>query len=191
MFAHEFGVAYAFSPLFDLMSQAAADYAGNPALKLPIFESNDGAWFGALNICRELARRAPEPVHVVWPEALSDRVAANAQELVLQGMATEVGLIMRGAGAAASPSTYDDKARASLTNTLAWLDGSWPAALQTLPPERTLSFLEVTAFCFVTHLEFRSVTDTHRYRSLREFCQLYANRPSALATEYAFDKQSG
>jgi glutathione S-transferase len=73
MFAHECGVAYRFEPVLDLASRNPGDYAGNPALRIPIFATPQGTWFGALNICRELVRRAPQPPHVVWPERLDFR----------------------------------------------------------------------------------------------------------------------
>ncbi|HKU40119.1 MAG TPA: glutathione S-transferase N-terminal domain-containing protein [Polyangiales bacterium] len=184
MFAHECTVAYEFQPLFDLMSQSPADYAGNPALKLPVLESGGGAWFGALNICRELARCASGPLRIVWPEDLRERLAANAQELVLQGMASEVVLIMSGNDAAA----YGDKARTSMLNSLAWLDAQLPGVLRSLPAERSLSFLEISSFCFFTHLEFRSIADTSSYANLRAFCQAYGNRSSARDTTYRFDQ---
>lgn len=187
VFAHESGVSYAWQPLLNLMSESPADYGGNPALKLPILETPEGAWFGALQICRELVRRATAPVRAVWPEDLADRTAANAQELVVQGMATEVALIMRGLPAPAVASPADAKARASLANTLRWLDQQLPAAVRTLPADRTVSFLEVTSFCFIRHLDFRAVTDTAGYANLRAFCAAYGDRPSLLATDYRFD----
>jgi glutathione S-transferase len=184
--AHECNVDYEFQPALDLMSLSASDYGDNPALKLPILETPDGAWFGALNICRELVRRAPSRIRVVWPEDLSDRSAANAQELVLQGMATEVSLILRGLPAAGA-NPVDDKARESLMNSLVWLDLHLPAALRTLPAGRTLSFLEVSTFCFVRHLSFRGVADSSRYANLSAFCAAYADRSSLRETEYKFD----
>jgi glutathione S-transferase len=184
--AHECNVEYEFQRILDLMSLSRSDYGDNPALKLPILETPDGAWFGALNIGRELVRRAPSPIRVVWPEDLSDRTAANAQEIVLQGMATEVALILRGLPApGASP--VDDKARASLTNSLVWLDANLPAALRTLPAGRTLSFLEVSTFCFVRHLGFRGVADSSVYARLTAFCDAYADRSSLRETEFKFD----
>lgn len=187
VFAHECSVVYTWQPLLNLMSESPADYGGNPALKLPILETPEGAWFGALSICRALVRRATAPVRVVWPEDLADRTAANAQELVLQGMATEVGLIMRGLPAPEVATAADLKARASLANTLRWLDQQLPAAVRTLPVDRTISFLEVTSYCFIRHLDFRGVTDTSGYANLQAFCEAYGDHPSLRETEYRFD----
>jgi glutathione S-transferase len=187
VFAHECAVSYAWQPLLDLTSRADSDYGGNPALKLPVLETPEGAWFGALNICREIERRAESPVRVVWPEEVADRSASNAQELVVQGMATEVGLIMRGLPAADVASAPDAKARASLENSLEWLEAQLPAAIEALPADRTLSFLEVTSYCFIRHLDFRGVMDTSRFANLRAFCDAYGDRPSLRETEYRFD----
>jgi glutathione S-transferase len=183
MFAHECAVDFRFKPVLDLMSRSAADYGHNPALRLPVLETQEGPLFGALNICRELARRGPRGLRVVWPEQLMERAAMNAQELVSQGMSSEVLLIMSGAQAAGG---YTDKARESLTNSLAWLDAHLPEVLRALP-ERALSFLEVSSFCFITHLEFRQVVDVSQYSNLRAFSQAYAARKSARDTAYRFD----
>jgi glutathione S-transferase len=95
MFARELGVAHAFRPIGDLLSFDATEYAGNPALKLPILEGPGGTRFGTLNICRELSRRAASQLRIVWPEDQLDPLSCNALELTLQGMATEVILIMQ------------------------------------------------------------------------------------------------
>lgn len=185
--AHEFGVSYGFRPVHDLLSQTANDYGGNPALKLPVLETPEGTWFGALSICRELARRATTPTRFVWPEALAERVASNAQEMVLQGMASEVAWIMRKLAEPDAADAYFEKTRISLLNGLDWLEVHLPQALQTVREEAALSFLEVSAFCFLTHLEFRKLVDTGAYPSLRRFSEAFAERPSARETQYRFD----
>ena len=65
-----------------------------PALKLPVLQTSGGSWFGALTICRALSRLSTRELHIVLPEVLHPPLLANAQELVLQAMATEVNLIM-------------------------------------------------------------------------------------------------
>lgn len=185
LIAHECGVAYEFRPVFDLMSQSPATWGDNPALKLPVLETSEGKWFGALNISRELARQAAKPVRVLWPEDLRDRTAANAQELVITAMSTVVSLVMRGLPApGANP--VDDKARVSLTQTLDWLEAQLPAAVRGLP-ERNFSFLEASSIAFIRHLEFRKVLDTQPYSALRAFADSYSARPSVRDTEYKFD----
>ena len=185
MFAHELGVEHSFQLVADLNSENAQDYAANPALKIPVLQTPEGPWFGALHICRELARRAPHAPKIIWPEQLHDRIAANAQELVLQGMGTEVALIMQSAGGAMPTSS---KAFTSLTNSLSWLEANLPAARGSAGG--ALSFLDVTAYCFVTHLPFRKVLDVSPYRTLQAFCEEFAQRPSAQATTYRFDFSS-
>src|SRR6185312_1791783 len=95
VFAHELGVKYRFAPVLDLMSSDSRDYAGNPALKLPVLTTDDDAvWYGTLAICRELQRRSQLQRTIVWPEQLTQALTSNAQELVLHAMSAEVSLIM-------------------------------------------------------------------------------------------------
>src|SRR5262245_43668927 len=56
--AAELGVSYQFRVVPNLLSLDASDYGGNPALRLPVLHTEQGAWFGALNICRALERLA-------------------------------------------------------------------------------------------------------------------------------------
>lgn len=186
IFAGELGVEHEFRVLFDLTSTDPADYAGNPALKIPVLVTQKGSCYGALNACRELARRSSENRLVVWPEALPDALACNAQELVLHAMSTEVILIMAKmtGGAASVPA----KALRSLENTMAWLEGNASDVLGSLPEPRHLSFLEVSLYCLVTHLEFREVLSTESYPALREFAERFGTRASARVTAYCFDR---
>jgi glutathione S-transferase len=186
IFAHELRVAHGFVSVPDLMSLEPADYAGNPALKLPTLETSGGSWFGAGSICRELARRADPSTTVVWPEALDTPLLSNAQELTLQAMTTEVGLIMGQLGGADADSAHHHKLRTSLENTLQWLDANAARVLTELPARRDLSYLEVTLFCLVTHLKFRGIAPTDRYEQLSSFCADFQARPAAQATHYHF-----
>lgn len=187
IFAVETGVACSFQVVPDLTSCDTADYAGNPALKLPILKTRGTTWFGALNICRELSRQSSRKPRIVWPEELDQALVANAQELVVQAMATEVALIMARLAAENEGSAQQMKMRQSLLNTLAWLEENARPALALLPKERDLSYLEVTLFCLVTHLEFRNVLPVASYSQLSEFCQNFASRASVAATAYRFD----
>ena len=182
--AHELGVPYELVVAADLQSQDPADYGGNPALKLPALHTESGVWFGALNGCRELARRAHCERDLVWPEELVDQLTANAQELVLQGMSTEVTLIM---DRLSDEGRLATKAHFSLTNSLTWLDERLPEILTRLPSRRLPSILEVTLFCFVTHLSFRSVLETSGFVRLEGFLRDFGGRESARRTEYHFD----
>jgi glutathione S-transferase len=186
LFAEELGLDYEFKLVRDLFSCDSSDYGGNPALRLPVLKTRDASWFGALNICRELARRSGRRLNVVWPEHLDQPLLANAQELTLQGMATEVSLIMGAMASTTETNPHAIKQRASLMNTLSWLDTALPDVLKALPPARDLSFLEATLFCFVEHLAFREILPLEGYPSLIEYCAGFRARPSAAKTPYRF-----
>jgi glutathione S-transferase len=201
IFAAELGVEAAFRVVPDLSSTDPRDYAGNPALSVPTLETPEGAWFGSLNVSRELARRSQLALEVVWPEALERPLSANAQELTLHAMSAEVALIMGSLGApAASAATSSAAASSAVTpgalqreklqNRLracvAWLDSNLGAVLELLPA-RDLSYLEVSLFCLVTHLDFRGVLATAPFTNLLRFSERFAQRPSAQATPYRFD----
>ncbi|WP_434299133.1 glutathione S-transferase N-terminal domain-containing protein [Corallococcus exiguus] len=187
LFAAELGVDHSFQVVRDLLSTAPADYGGNPALRIPVLKTAQGVWFGALNVSRELWRRSNPRLRVVWPEDLDVPLLANMQELTLQAMATEVTLVMEKMAGAGEGTTHARKLRESLLNMMAWLEENASAALAALPPERDLSYLEVTLFCLVTHLEFRDALPTASYETLNRFCQQFAQRPSASATPFRFD----
>ena len=185
IFAAELGVEYSFEVVRDLMSCDPADYGGNPALKLPSMRTAEGVWYGALPICRALWRRSGARIPILWPEDLDDPLLADYQELVVQAMSTEVTLVL--ATIAGGGETYRNKLRTSLLGTLAWLEEHLTAALAALPPDREISYLEVTLVCLVGHLEFRDVVPLGPYPRLGEFCRQLAGRPSIAATTYRFD----
>lgn len=191
IFAAELEVAYDFHLVRDLMSTDPEDYGGNPALKLPTLQTESGAWFGSLNICRELARHSSIGLDILWPEDLGSALHANMQELTLQAMSTEVGLIMGKASGVAADNALLLKQRASLLGTMAWLERNATAALVTLAPERDLSYLEVSLFCLLEHLQFREVLALDAYPVLGEFAQRYAGRSSAKLTAYRYDFPRG
>jgi glutathione S-transferase len=186
IFAAELAVETKFRVVPDLSSSNANDYAGNPGLSVPALESSRGVWFGALNVCRELARCSRLDLRVLWPEALDQSLLANAQELTVQAMATEVSLIMGNLGGATLGGVQRDKLQARLRGSLAWLDQNARAVLAALPP-RDLSYLEVTLFCLVTHLGFRGILDPLPFANLMQFCERFGERRSALSTPYRFD----
>jgi glutathione S-transferase len=187
IFAAELAVPYDFQILRDIMSRDPADYAGNPALKLPALRTPRGVWFGSLNICRELARASSQNLRIVWPEQLHDPLPSNAQELVVQAMSTEVGLIMGKAAGNRDDHAHHVKMTESLKRTLAWLEEHVPDVLRVLPAERDVSYLEVALFCLLTHLPFRQVLPTDGYAKLSDFRDQFATRASAQATPYHFD----
>jgi glutathione S-transferase len=186
IFAAEAQVPCTFQVVPDLRLGAASDYAGNPALKIPILRTPQGEWFGALNICRELERRSAHPLRVLWPEDLKKRLLANAQELVLQAMSTEVTLLMsRFFGESDGP--HSAKLLGSLTNSVEWLERHVADVIGQLPPYRALSYLELTLYCLVRHLPFREVLSTEPYAALEAFCERFEVRPSARDTPYRVD----
>jgi hypothetical protein len=187
IFAAELRVDYSFRVVRDLMSTDAGDYGGNPALRIPSLQTPQGVWFGALNVCRELWRRSSLKPRVVWPEDLDQPALANAQELVLQAMATEVTLIMSKVADASDTNAHHAKMRKALGNMMSWLEENVSSVLAALPPQRDLSYLEVTLFCLVTHLEFRGVLPTASYAELNKFCQQFAKRASISETPFRFD----
>lgn len=185
IFALELGVQHSFQPVYDITSLDVANYADNPALKVPILVDEQGPLVGTENICRELVRRSGSASRVVQRGDSSVRSVANAEELTLHVMSAEVSLIL--AKMAGDDRLAPPKVRRSLENSLRHLDSTVDAALEALPPERTLSFLEVALFCVVTHLPFREILDVSPYARLSAFCQHFGKREGALTTEYRFD----
>ena len=189
IFAVEMELELDFVLIRDLMSEDPAVYGDNPALKMPTLESPDGTWFGSLGSCRELARHCELNLDVVWPDQLDDALASNAQEMVLQAMATEVAIVMGKSSGVPADNAHQAKLRASLLGTMHWLEENAGAAIALLPPERDLSYLEVSLFCLVEHLPFREVLDTTPYPKLRALAERFAQRSSAKATPFRFDFQ--
>jgi glutathione S-transferase len=185
MFALELGVEHDFSPVYDIASLDAGTFAENPALRVPSLRTESGTWFGSHNVCRELVRRAPRPCRIVWPEALTDAASSNAQELVLETMAAEVTIVMA-RGAKLEGHAFLEKPRARIDASVGWLERELPGVLARLP-ERSLSFLEVTAFCMCTHLVFREVRPLDDCPNLAAFAREFGTRESARLTEYRFD----
>jgi glutathione S-transferase len=183
IFALELGVPHTFRPVLDMTMTDPAVYAGNPALKVPVLVDVQGPLFGTENICRELARRSGRGGRVVLRGEVAERVVANAEELVLHAMGTDVSLVMARLGGQVPP----PKLRRSLENALAFLDAHLDRVLSAMPGDRQLSFCEVALFCLVTHLPFRKVMEVGAYQNLQAFCQAFAARPAARATEYHFD----
>lgn len=184
IFAFELGVPHAFRVVSDLTTPDPAAYAGNPALKIPIWIDERGPLFGTENICRELVRRSDRRAHVILRGDVADRVVANAEELVLHAMTAEVTLIM---SAALNAPAGNHKVRPSLENALAYLEAHVDDVLAALSADRTLSFCETSLYCLVTHLPFRKVMEVTAYPRLQAFAAVFGQRPSARATEFRFD----
>lgn len=187
VFAQELGVACEFAPVYDLASLDTCDYAGNPALKLPVLTKDGATVFGAENICRVLAEAAPAQRRIVWPEDMHDLQARNAQELVWHAMQAQVQLGF-GTQIAQLPadSIYFAKTATGLRNALEWLDEKLPSIIATLPP-RDLSLLEASLFCLLEHLAFRATVSLAPYGRLMAFAEQFGQRASARNTAYCFD----
>jgi glutathione S-transferase len=182
LFAHELGVAHTFRPVLDMTKLEAANYGDNPALKVPILVDADGPLYGMENICRALTRRSALGPRVIQRGDVPARVVANAEEMILHAMSSEVILIMGGVDQPGPP-----KVRPSLEGALAWLERNVDGVLAALPPERALSFCEASLYALVTHLPFRKIADVSGYARLGAFCEAFGQRAGARATEYRFD----
>jgi glutathione S-transferase len=156
-------------------------------MRVPVLETPDGVWFGSLPICRELGRRATAARRIVWPESSEARVTCNAQELVSQAMSVEVTLVVDGLSGGDPVDRHPVKLRQGMTNMLSWLDTNLSEALRALPADRDVSFLEVSLFCLIGHIEFRDIVPTAPYTNLRAFCARFGDRSSAQQTAYRFD----
>ena len=187
IYAAELAVPYVFEPVFDIQSTDPQEFGNNPLLRVPSLRTPEGTWFGSLNVCRELARRATVPTRLVWPEDLPDPLCANAQEVVLDAMGTGVVIITARIGGVADDSPTLVKPLVRLNAAVTWLEKNLEPALASLPEPR-LSFLEVSAFCLLTHLGFRGLGSIEDQPSLVAFCARFGARPSAQATAYRFDQ---
>lgn len=187
MFALELGVPFTFEPVYDITSTNLGTFADNPTLRVPSLRTDTGTFFGSLVVCRELARRAGAEGTVVWPEDLVDPSAANAQEIVLDTMAAEVTIITARLAKLPSDHAFLTKHFARIDASVAWLERELPRIVSRLPA-RSLSFLEVSAFCLCEHLPFREIRSIDDAPALTAFVRGFGERESARATEYRFDQ---
>lgn len=187
LLAHELGIDYVLRPIFDLMSEDPAAYAGNPALKLPALRIGDTVVWGSQNACRMLARRAPGgTARVFWPEDARSPLSMNAHELVAHAMAAQVEVVFHEIVSKRPPDAASRKRRASLLNCLIWLDGHLDEIRGELPSGK-IALFELSLFCLLEHLPFRNPIDLSRMPRLTAFAAMFAARPSAQATPYRFD----
>lgn len=188
IFAETLGVAYELQPIYDMTALGPESYASNPALKLPILRRGPDVLFGALNICRAIAEQAEATDDIVWPEALRDDHARNAQELVWHSMSAQVQFIVGTAiGKLPADNIFFDKIRVGFEGSLGWLEAHHGDVLAVLPRQRVLSVFEVSLFCLVEHLQFRRTVAVERYPRLIAYAQGFAAQPAAQRTAYAFD----
>lgn len=187
MLAHELGIAYTLSPILDLMSEDPATFAGNPALKLPALRHGDTVLWGSANLCRWLARHAPGGIERVFlPEHAEDPLGMNAHEVLAHAMAVHVEVVFHELVSKRPPDAASHKRRASLVNSLAWLDTEWDAIRATLPADRIAVF-DLGLFALLEHIPFRNPMDLTHLTRLAAFADSVRQRPSAQATPYRFD----
>lgn len=191
MVAHELALPVELDVVRDILSPDAADYSGNPALKIPTLRIGDTLLFGTDNICRrlaELAGRADDPRVVLSHQVTSDLVR-NAQELVWHAMAAQVQLVL-GVRVAKLPAenTFFAKARLGMLGSLTWLEQHLDRVLAALPAPRDLSILEVTLFCLLEHIGFRPTLPLDAFPKLRDFVAKFTARESAQRTPYYLDQ---
>ena len=187
MFAIELDAPFEFTPIYDLTQLAPEVYAGNPALKLPILRVGDDVVFGTLNICRFIAE-STTPRRIIWPETLNDAQSRNAHELLDHCMRAQVQLIMgHMVSKLPTDSVYFAKARAGYEGALRWLDTHLERVIDSFPA-RDLSYFEVSLFCLIEHMRFRTTVDPAQFKSLSRFAEVFGGRPSASRTPYRLDK---
>lgn len=192
MVAHELAVPVELDVVGDLMSLAAADYGGHPALKIPTLHVGDVVLFGTDNICRRLAELAGrgDDSRVVLTHRVTADLVRNAQELVWHAMAAQVQLVL-GVMVAKLPAenAFFAKVRLGILGSLTWLDERLDGVLAALPP-RDFSVFEVTLFCLVEHLAFRPTVPLDAFPKLRDFAATVAARESGRLTPFDLDPPS-
>lgn len=187
MLALELDMAVDLEPIHDLLSLDPAVFAGNPALKLPALRLGGDVVWGSVNACRALARAsAAGEDGVAWPEQARSPQLLNAHELVAHAMAAQVEVVFHEIVSGRPPDDASRKRRASLVNSLAWLDRELDAVRRELPAGR-IALLELQLFCLLEHLPFRNPVDLSGWPRLVAFADAWRQRPSARATPYRFD----
>jgi glutathione S-transferase len=194
MLAHELAVPLELVVVASITETDPAQYAGNPALKLPSLRRDSGALvFGCENICRAIAESSSSSstslaARVVWPEQLRADLSRNAQELVWHAMSAQVQLVM---GTVVNKLPADNafflKTRAGFEGALDWLDANVDGALAALPADRAVSLLELTLFALLEHLPFRKTLSLDSRPALIRFARAFGERACAQKTAYRFD----
>jgi glutathione S-transferase len=188
LLAHELGVDYTLTPIYDLLSEDPAVFAGNPALKLPALRQNGAVVWGSQNVCRALARSVlGGESRVFWAEDARSPLLMNAHEIVAHAMAVQVEVVFHEVVSKRPPDAASRKRRASLVNCLAWLDANLPAVQAELPAER-IRMLELGLFAVLEHFGFRNPVDLSAMPRLTGFMADFGRRASAQATPYVLDQ---
>jgi glutathione S-transferase len=187
IFSHELNLELPYTPIQDMAALDADAYGGHPALRLPALSVNGDVLVGTLNICRALVAAAGGSLRVVWPETAAGLLLANSHELTLQAMATQVTIVFaRHLAKIPDDNLLLRKSQQSLEGSLRWLDERLAGVIAQLPA-RDLSFLEVSLFCLLDHLNFRQTAKLADYPLLQRFHASFGERHSAQATPFGFD----
>ncbi|MCC5857818.1 MAG: glutathione S-transferase N-terminal domain-containing protein [Ectothiorhodospiraceae bacterium] len=187
IFAFELELSYQFTPIFDMLSMDRSTYAGNPALKLPILNSEAGRIYGSQNICRALSQISGNSQLIIWPEDSVDPLLMNSHEILAHAMSAQVEVVIHEIVENRTPDNTSRKRRQSLVNCLAWLNDNFDLIIDAFPA-RDISIFEISLYCLVSHLHFRNTLDLSAMPNLRAFEQDFGNRRSVQATPYRFDK---
>lgn len=179
--AAELGVELPMQPVHGLMRLEPANFGGHPALRLPVLQVGGDSIYGSLNICRVIARAAGREGDVSWPQDSFDPLLLNAHELVANGMAVHLELVMHEVVDGRPPDITSTKRHAGLVGSLRWLDERLAAIRAALPPGR-VSVFEVSLFCLLEHLPFRNGIEVADFAALADFVREFGARPSARAT---------
>jgi glutathione S-transferase len=181
--AYEAAVDLPLAPITDLGSLDPADYGGHPGLKMPTLQDGGERVFGALEICRRVAKASPTGLSLVWPEAFPPSLR-NGWELLGQAMQAQVQLALGvGLGGLPGDHPYFAKIGLGLEGVLDWLE-TWLPELLAQDPPADLSLFQAALFCLLDHMRFRTTLDTPPGPRLERFRQAFALRASALGTPY-------
>jgi len=187
LLAHELGLQYTLRPIYDLLSEDPAVFGGNPALKLPALRRDGVVVWGSQNVCRALARSAPGgEARVFWAEEAHTPLLMNAHEIMAHTMAVQVEVVFHEVVSRRPPDTASRKRRASLVNSLVWLDANLEDIQSGLPAERIRMF-DLGLFAVLEHFAFRHPVDLTAMPRLTGFMAAFGQRASAQAKPYRMD----
>ena len=187
--AHELGVEYSYMHVVDLMALDTKSYGDHPGLRLPTLKFDGEAVFGAVNICRILAKIMKRENDVVWPdEGDASILLTNMYEITMQTMASQVSLVIAVEVSKLDPaSAFVTKLRVGMAGMLEWLDTRLVEYQAQLPGDRLISITEAALYCVYEHIRCRNTSELTAYPNLARFVTEFGQRTSAKQTPYRFD----
>ena len=185
IFAHEVGFEYELVPIRKLRGMDPDAYGSHPGLKMPTMHFDSDVTYGAVNICREIARRTGKVDAVEWPYSrIDDAASANFDEIVFQAMSTQVAAVMaKEVARVDAENILLTKSLAGLTGMMQWLNANFAAYRRSQTAEK-LSITEIALFCLLEHIKFRRSIGTEALFALNDFAKSFASRASAASTDY-------